>query len=121
MQDFLIQRSTSMEATPTRRSGISERRLLVHEQSAFQNVVLVDTEQSAEVEFHQISNSESIFILEGQYEVIGPNSIVVLSKGDFCYFEPGSSHGLKCSQGPGRILVVFAPGAPITHSEHTTG
>ena len=103
-----------MDARATRRSGISDLRLLGYEDSRHQNVVLVRYEQGAEVEMHRVENSESFFVLQGEFAVTGPSNDERLEEGDFCYFPPGGSHGLKCLRGPGEILVVFAPARSVS-------
>lgn len=110
MSGWRICRSSSIEAQPTRRERIRERRLLTQEESSYQNVVLIETEQDAEVELHEVGNSESLFVLDGQYEVISSDAAEPLHPGDLVYFPPQTSHGLRCVKGPGRFLAIFAPG-----------
>ena len=113
--DYLVRKSEKMMPQQTRRQGISERVLITYSQSEHQNIILVDMEQDAFVEMHKVLNSESIFIIEGEYEVGGTTVTDRLTKGDICYFYPGSNHSLTCVRGPGQILVIFAPGRSIKH------
>ena len=101
--------SSAMIAQPTRRKGISERRLLTCADSHQQNIVLIEIEQGAEVEVHEVSNSESLFILEGEYEVLSSDTTETLYPGDLVHFPPRTFHGLRCAEGPGRFLAIFAP------------
>jgi quercetin dioxygenase-like cupin family protein len=113
----ILRRSSLLIPQQTRRGGIKERRLLLPEDSPHQNVIIVDAEQDAEVEFHQISTSESIFVLEGTFEVILSDSTQTLEAGDICYFLPKTSHGLRCTDGPGQFLVIFAPARHSNESD----
>lgn len=103
----------SRPGTPGRRPGFVERRLIGPNESVHQNLVLVETAAGAEVEQHPVRNSESLIILEGEYEpsVPGHPRLPRLGPGSFVYFPPGMVHGLRCITGPGRYLVVFAPSA----------
>jgi quercetin dioxygenase-like cupin family protein len=105
----VIRRSSEMSPQQTRRRGMMERRLLTPDDSRFQNLVLFDMEVGAEVEYHEVSNSESLFILEGVFEVVLDGTTKAISVGDACYFPQESSHGLRCIEGPGRFLAIFAP------------
>ena len=105
----IIRRSASIEQLPTRRPGIAERRLLGGELSEHQNLVLVDAEQGAQVELHEVPNSESFFVLEGELLVSGRGWEESLSPGDLCHFRPGMEHAVQVVRGPARFLVVFAP------------
>ncbi len=105
----LIRRSSAMQALPTRRDGIAERRLLGPELSAHQNLVLIDAQEGAEVELHEVPNSESFFVLEGELLISGPGWQEHLGPGDLCYFRPGMEHAVRVSRGPARFLIVFAP------------
>lgn len=109
--DIEVVRSVAMPVAATRRAGVSERRLIGPAQSPWQNLVLVDFVDGAEVEWHRISPSESLFIIQGEFEVETATGVKRLEPGDLCYFPPGSSHGLRCSRGPAQMLVVFAPAA----------
>lgn len=109
-KDRLIVRKSSLQTPePTRRSGIKERRLLAAEDSPYQNIAIMDAEHGAEVEVHRVATSESIFVLRGTFEVVLPDSTQSISAGDVCYFPPQTLHGLRCAQGPGQFLVIFAP------------
>jgi quercetin dioxygenase-like cupin family protein len=111
MQDIqvIIRSSSKIEPRQSRRHGISERRLLTFDDTKLQNIILIETEQGAEIELHEIVTSESIFILSGSYEVILDTGSQPLNSGDLAYFHPHSSHGLRCVHGPGSFLVIFAP------------
>jgi len=69
----------------------------------------MDVEHGAEVEIHQIATSESIFVLGGTFEIILSGSTQRIGAGDICYFPPKTFHGLRCADGPGQLLVIFAP------------
>jgi len=105
----VIRRSGVMQARPTRRTGIDERRLVGPELSEHQNLVLIDAQEGAEVELHEVSNSESFFVLEGELLVSGNGWQEPLGPGDLCYFPPGMEHAVRVVRGPARFLVVFAP------------
>jgi quercetin dioxygenase-like cupin family protein len=116
MEDIpvIIRSSSKIEAKQSRRQGILERKLLTADDTKFQNVILTETEQGAEVELHEISTSESIFILSGSYEVVLEIGSHPLNTGDLVFFHPQSSHGLRCVHGPGSYLVIFAPSSETT-------
>jgi quercetin dioxygenase-like cupin family protein len=109
--DFIVSRSRPHRWQTTRRTGLREIRLLTAAQSAQQNLVLLKADQGARVEPHRVENSESIFVIQGTFEVSSPRSTQVIGPGDLCYFPPGSSHGLRCLESPGQFLAVFAPAA----------
>jgi quercetin dioxygenase-like cupin family protein len=106
---MILRKSSLLKSQPTRRRGIKERRLLAPEDSPYQNVAIIDTEPGAEVEIHPISTSESIFVLRGTFEVVLPDSTQTIRAGDIYYFPPKTLHGLRCTDGPGQFLVIFAP------------
>lgn len=106
---IIVVKSHAVESRQTRRKGILEKRLLAPEQSLYQNIVLVHADAGAEVELHDIVNSESIVVLSGTFRVLLDNAEDTISRGDVAYFPPGSRHGLICTQGPGEFLAVFAP------------
>jgi len=106
--------ANNMKWQKTKRDGIWEKRLITPEDSPYQNVVLIKAEQGAEIELHQIHNSESIYVLEGTFEAILPDDTKrSLKTGEFCYFPSETSHGLYCTKGPGQYIVIFAPGEKI--------
>jgi quercetin dioxygenase-like cupin family protein len=110
MTEVLVRRSKAMSPGPTRRGGIQERRLITPADSSYQNVVLVDANEDAEVEFHLVVNSESLFILSGTFEVrLNNNDVEVVQPGDLIYFPSNYSHALRCAKGPGQLLAIFAP------------
>ncbi len=106
---FVIRRIFDLSTRPTRREGICERVLLTSDDSVQQNIVFVDAAEGAVVEYHRIRNSESLYILEGIFEVTTENLVHTLEPGHLCYFSPESSHGLRCVKGPGQFLAIFAP------------
>jgi quercetin dioxygenase-like cupin family protein len=106
---MILRKSSLLAPQPTRRRGIKERRLLTPEDSPYQNVALIDAEHGAEVEIHPIATSESIFVLRGAFEVVLPDSTQPIRAGDIFYFPPKTIHGLRCADGPGQFLVIFAP------------
>ena len=105
-------RRASHETTPTRRTGIRERRLLRPEECAEQNVVLIEADADARVEEHVVENSESFFLLQGTMVVFGPGFRERLGPGDFCGFPAGAAHGVEVQE-DARFLVVFAPARGI--------
>ena len=119
MKDFLVRKGIYIESQQTRRSGIRERRLLTIEDSPHQNVLIFEVEEGAEVEFHQIHTSESLYILEGIFEIFSRVSKNSLSPGDLVHFPSSSSHGMRCVQGPGRYLGIFAPAVQKTTPKPT--
>jgi quercetin dioxygenase-like cupin family protein len=92
---------------------VAERRLVTPDQSACQNIVLVDTEAGAQVEMHSVTKSESFYFLSGRFVATTPDERFELRPGSLIYFPPGASHGLSCVEGPGQYLVVFAPRMPL--------
>jgi quercetin dioxygenase-like cupin family protein len=110
--DLTIARGSALAWRPSRRAGMREKRLITAAQSRHQNVVLVETDAGTEIEAHESRTSESIFVIEGRFEVVTATAGEALGPGDLCYFPPSSRHGLRCVEGPGRFLVVFAPAAP---------
>jgi hypothetical protein len=98
----LVRRSSTLEPKPARRPGFRERRLVGPAESRDQHVILVDVDVGAEAEVHPI-------------EVMLNACTERVSAGDLCYFPAGSSHGLKCVEGPGQILLIWAP--PLHRSQ----
>jgi quercetin dioxygenase-like cupin family protein len=111
----LVRRSSTLEPKPARRPGFRERRLVGPAESRDQHVILVDVDVGAEAEVHPIETSESLFIVKGVFEVMLNACTERVSAGDLCYFPAGSSHGLKCVEGPGQILLIWAP--PLHRSQ----
>jgi quercetin dioxygenase-like cupin family protein len=105
----IVKRASEILPQSSRRAGIKERRLITQGDSSYQNIILVDAEQGAEVELHEIKTSESIFIMKGAFEFILPESSEITTEGDVYHFPPGTSHGLRCTKGPGQFLVIWAP------------
>lgn len=110
-EDVVIRCLGDLPATPTRRDGISEKRLLTVQDSSFQNIVHLDAEEGSEVEFHRVNTSESIFIMNGTFEILLNGAPRTVGSGCLIYFPPGNSHGLRCVKGPGKFLAIFAPPA----------
>lgn len=103
---------TSNDVRPrnTRRKGIKERILLGRMQSSLQNIVMIEASEGAEVEMHEVKAAESIYILSGKFQILTPLNVAYeLKVGDLCYCEPGSQHALRCKNGPGVFLAIFAP------------
>lgn len=108
----LVIRRGSVEKLPSRRPGLVESRLLSQSQSQHQNIVEVVVDEGAVIEYHQVATSESIYVLEGDFELVlsaNANYGDSLAVGDLVHFRPGSYHGLRCVRGPGKLLVIFAP------------
>ena len=110
MQSWKIVHSSTEKLQSTRRLGVKEHRLLTQSDSSHQNIVFLEADQGAEVELHKIENSESLFILDGHFEVFSSETKELLKQGDLVYFPPQTSHGLRCIEGPGHFLAIFAPG-----------
>ncbi len=110
-KDIVIKNVTALTAHPTRRKGIFEKKLLSPDESPHQNIVFIEAEQGAVVEYHLVKNSESLYILEGLFAVVLADDRKIMEPGSICYFAPELSHGLECLKGPGKFLVVFAPAA----------
>ncbi len=106
---MVVAQSAALEPKPTRRAGIRERVLLSKEECPHQNLVLLDIDKGAVVEEHPFFTSESFFVLEGTIEITTPDACVLLGKGDLCHLPSGAIHGLRCVEGPGQILCIFAP------------
>jgi hypothetical protein len=51
-KQFIIQKSSNLASSETRRVGIKERKLITSEDSLHQNVILIEVEQDAKVEFN---------------------------------------------------------------------
>lgn len=103
-----VTRSADVPAEPSRRRGIRHRRLLGAD-SPSHHVVLVEADAGATVELHEISTNETLYILEGGFELLLPEGPRVLEPGDLAHFPSGTTHGLVCRRGPGRFLAIFAP------------
>lgn len=114
----IFRNANDMNWQPTKRDGIEEKRLITPEDSPYLNVILIKAKQGAEVELHQIHTSESIYVLEGTFEVILPDgNNKSLKPREICYFPPNTSHGLKCIKGPGQFIVIFAPRGKINEKK----
>jgi quercetin dioxygenase-like cupin family protein len=105
----IVRRGADAEFVASRRPGLRNAKLLAASESAHQNWVLTEAETGAFVEDHVVPNSESFFVLEGEIELFGPGWRDHIGAGDFVYFRPGQSHGMRVVAGPARYLVVFAP------------
>lgn len=116
---FIFKSSNAIAFSATKRKGIVEKKLILPEESVYQNIILVKSDPGSEVELHKISNSESFFVLKGTYEIVFPNYAenIFLKEGDICYFNPETYHGLRCIDGPGQIYVVFSPSKLINQSD----
>ena len=110
-KEVVIRCLGDLPSNPTRRDGISEKRLLSAQDSSFQNIVHLDAEEGSEVEFHRISTSESIFIMNGTFEILLNGGPRTAGPGCLIHFPPGNSHGFRCVKGPGQFLAIFAPPA----------
>ncbi len=106
---WIVRRAAEFGARASRRPGLRELRLLPAELCDHQNVILVEATAGAEVEEHRVATSESLYVLAGRFEATGGRQPVPLGPGDLVYFPPGASHGLRCVEGPGRFLAIFAP------------
>ena len=104
----VIKRSSELAPVETRREGLYERLLLSADDSLHQNIVLFDSREGMEVEYHAIATGETLFIMSGVHEIILDGGRETLAAGDMVYFPPGSEHGMKCIE-PGQYLAVFAP------------
>ena len=98
-----------LPATPGRRPGFRERRLLTREHSPHQNVIHVEADAGAEVEMHPVPNSESLYVIAGTIDFTAPGVTRRLAAGDLAHFQPGAAHGMKVVEGPAEYLVIFAP------------
>jgi hypothetical protein len=113
----IIRNSKKVRPTPGSRAGITERWLLTPDDSEQQNILLVKTEEGSMIGYHEIGTSESIFVLEGEFEILFDDpgeenfqkAMKQIGPGDLCYFEADSGQAIRCTQGPGRFLIVFAP------------
>lgn len=110
----IVKRSGEVPALPSRRPGIHERRLLLRGESTHQNHILCEADEGAFVEDHPVPQSEAFYVLAGEIHVFSSDYEVDVGPGDFIYFEPGASHGMRVTKGPARYLVVFALGADGT-------
>jgi len=110
MHDIFITRSRKLPWQASRRQGLQEKRLLTFETSTHQNLVLLRIDQDTVVDAHIIENSESILVLKGKVRVTDVDGAGILEPGDLCHFQPGSTHGLVCLEGPSEFLAIFAPG-----------
>jgi quercetin dioxygenase-like cupin family protein len=104
-----FRRGADVTATPARRAGFRERRLLTAADSKHQNLIHVEADTGAEVELHPVPNSESLYVLEGIIDFTAPGFAERLGPGDLVHFQPGAAHGMKVVQGPAKYLVIFAP------------
>ncbi len=105
----IVRRIAEAELQPTRRAGIMERRLLVGGEHSMQNVVFIEAQLGAQVELHQVETGESIFVVEGELELILGSASERLGAGDLAFCELGSTHGMRVIRGPAKYLLVFAP------------
>jgi quercetin dioxygenase-like cupin family protein len=107
---LVLKKDKSVKWQNTQRKGIKERKLLSPNESTHQNIIVVQAGVGSMVEMHEITTSESIYVLSGYVEVISPdNSVQLLESGDFCHFHPNTMHGLRITKEPSFLLVVFAP------------
>ncbi|WP_030527141.1 cupin domain-containing protein [Phycicoccus jejuensis] len=61
--------------------------------------------------FHR-TLSESFHVLEGVVRIFDGRDWVRAGPGDFVHVPPGGVHGFRNEDGPARMLLHFAPGAP---------
>ena len=111
MSNARVTRAADVPAEPSRRPGIRHRRLLGPE-SPSHHVVLVEADPGATVELHGITTNETLYVLEGRFELLLPEGDRPLLPGDLAHFPSGTTHGLVCRAGPGRFLAIFAPPKP---------
>lgn len=109
MNQAIIRQSENVPRRATRRPGLFERRLLTAEDTTYQNIILVDCEPGATVEYHRIRTSESLYILDGKFELELDGTKQAIAPGDIVHFPADSFHGLRCLELPGKFLAVFAP------------
>ena len=105
----VFRKSSSLSPSATKRKGVRERRLLTQGECSYQNIVLIDIDAGAEVELHPYPTSETIYVLQGEIEILLPESTECIESGDLYHFPPGATHGLRCLKGPGQFLIIFAP------------
>ncbi len=117
----VIRRSREIELTPSHRPGIAQAALISREDSLLQNLVLAEFAEGARVEMHEVGPSESFYVLRGAFELRLADETVPIGPGDVTYFGPNTAHGLVCTEGPGRILVVFAPSREVEKGTRTAG
>ena len=67
---MVVRRSGELVPAPTKREGVRERRLLSREECGYQNMVLIDMDEGAEIELHPYPTSESFFVLGGKLELL---------------------------------------------------
>ncbi|QKE83048.1 cupin domain-containing protein [Arthrobacter sp. NEB 688] len=61
--------------------------------------------------FHR-TLSESFHVLEGVVRIFDGRDWLRAGAGDFVHVPPGGVHGFRNEDGPARMLLHFAPGAP---------
>ena len=94
----IFRKSAEIRQEPGRRAGTTEKWLLEPGDSTLQNVLLVKTDAGAVVEYHEVGTSESLFVLEGVFEVLYDDpeeendrrAFRRIEPGDFCSFPPHS-------------------------------
>jgi quercetin dioxygenase-like cupin family protein len=105
----VVRKSSAQEPKPARRQGFRERQLIGPGESSDQHVILVDVDAGAEAQAHLVATSESLFVVSGIFEVSFDACSERIAAGDLCHFPTGTSHGLRCVEGPGQLLLVWAP------------
>jgi len=102
-----IVKSDELNFAPTKREGVFAAKVIGADDSASQNVAVVDLEANARIEDHEIARSESIYIIRGAVDVELDGTTELLLPGDLVYFPKGSSHALTPRRAPCRLLLVF--------------
>ena len=101
-------KAEALQFSPTQREGVTAAKIIDADDSVTQNLAVVEIEAEARVEDHEISGSESIYVLQGAIEVKFDDTVELLLPGDLVYFPAGSSHSLEPKRTPCRLLLIFS-------------
>ena len=102
-----IVKSDELQFRQTKREAVFAAKAIGAEDSASQNIAVVDLEANACIEDHEIARSESIFIIRGAVDVEFDGCTELLLPGDLVYLPKGTSHSLTPRRAPCRLLLVF--------------
>ena len=102
-----IVKSDELQFKQTKREAVFAAKAIGTEDSASQNIAVVDLEANARIEDHEIARAESIYIIRGAVDVEFNGTTELLLPGDLVYFPRGTSHALKPRRAPCRLLLVF--------------
>ncbi|NQT34308.1 cupin domain-containing protein [bacterium] len=107
-EEIKIIKPDALDFKPTKRDGVIAARMIGPEDSATQNVVIVELAENAVVEEHETETAESIYVLQGMIDLKYDGNSELLIPGDLAYFPRGTSHELVPRRTPCRLMLIYS-------------